>query len=202
MHKDTAPTCFENGKVKDIQDDRVHPNFCEINRKRVDAVPGPWNDINIDNSEEVKVGKNRTCQESYHRGVKRCVKGDDVIEKWLKFNRIDNNFDGARKVCAGTCVQYIETRSKVTWKNPFASVLCLKLSERVRKGVKVKDSISLFFEIIFFRPGNYLTKDAFLKRTRRERLKSALYLRLKKRKVSKNVKGGPFCFFNIHSVAK
>ena len=61
-----------------------------------------------------------------------------------------------------------------------------------------------------------------LKRTRRERLKSALYLRLKKRRtffekkleifeffsfrkcriVPKNVKGGPLGFINIYSVAK
>ena len=38
--------------------------------------------------------------------------------------------------------------------------------------------------------------------TRRERLKSALYLRLKKRKVFKSVKGDPFDFLKIQFVAK
>ena len=38
--------------------------------------------------------------------------------------------------------------------------------------------------------------------TRRERLKSALYLRLKRRKVFKIVKGGPFTLFQIKFVAK
>ena len=41
-------------------------------------------------------------------------------------------------------------------------------------------------------------------KTRRERLKSALYLRLKMRKRLKivNVKGGPLGFINIYSVVK
>ena len=38
--------------------------------------------------------------------------------------------------------------------------------------------------------------------TRRERLKSALYLRLKKRKVFKTVKGDPSRFLKIQFVAK
>ena len=65
---------------------------------------------------------------------------------------------------------------------------------------------------------NWFLVGAFsLKETRRERLKSAPYLRLKKRKtfflektctskksriVPKNVKGGNFLDFNIHAVAK
>ena len=40
------------------------------------------------------------------------------------------------------------------------------------------------------------------KRARREHLMSALYLRLKKRKVFKVVKGGPFDFLKIQFVAK
>ena len=39
-------------------------------------------------------------------------------------------------------------------------------------------------------------------RTRRERLKSALYLCLKERKVFKIVKGGPFVLFESPVVAK
>ena len=41
MLRDHVPECIEDGKSKNIRND-FHPGSCQINKKRVDEVFGPW----------------------------------------------------------------------------------------------------------------------------------------------------------------
>ena len=66
-----------------------------------------------------------------------------------------------------------------------------------------EEELNAWARYVFFRVW-YLGRSFWLKKsiTSRERPKSALYLRLKKREVFKIVKGGPFGFFETPVVAK